>query len=182
MWGDAKGQPSGEGKRKPYKNAVFPKRSLPLTVFPLRLSFPNPLPFRIFTRLLWAVCSVSFGEFRLTSFASGLLFCTFQFRFVARYRNLHAFALCVGLYAVLVSSPRAVTIGFVVCAELLLPVYQAIACAQPYGYRLCWHCRALLVLVLRTSPALLCLDCRGSAVIKFSCSFFLQNYIIIKSI
>ena len=110
------------------------------------LSFPSLLhPFRIFTRLLWAVCSVSFGEFRLTSFASGLLFCTFQVYFVARYRNLHALALCGDIVAVLVSPPQAVTIGFVVCAGLLLPVYQAspvVACACPSDFAL--HCRALL--------------------------------------
>ncbi len=114
----------GREKENPTKMRCFP----PPAVFPLRLSFPTPLPFRIFTRLLWAVCSVSFGEFCLTSFASGLLFCTFQVYFVARYRNLHALALCGGLYAVLVSPPQAVTIGFRVCAGLLLCL-SGFACA-----------------------------------------------------
>ena len=126
---------------KPYKNAVFPSPC----GFPSALSFPNPLPFRIFTRLLWWWCSVSFGEFRLTSFASGLFFCTFQDYFVARYRNLHALALCGDIVAVLVSPPQAVTIGFVVCAGLLLPVYQAspvVACACPSDFAL--HCRVSL--------------------------------------
>ena len=139
MWGNSKGETSrGRERENPTKMRI----SLPLTVVPSGHPFPFPHPFRIFTRLLWAECSVSFGEFRLTSFASGLFFCTFQDYFVARYRNLHAFALCVGLYAVLVSPPRAVTIGFIVCAELLLPVYQA----SPV---LALSCLALLV--LRTS-------------------------------
>ena len=127
MWGELqRDNLRGGGKNKTLQKCGLPKRSLLLSRFSrsfsfTALSFPSLLhPFRIFTRLLWAVCSVSFGEFRLTSFASGLLYCTFQDYFVARYRNLHALALCVGLYAVLVSPPQAVTIGFVVCAELLL--------------------------------------------------------------
>ncbi len=36
----------------------------------------------------------------------------------------------------LVLPPQAVTIGFVVCAELLLPVYQAVACAGTVVRRL----------------------------------------------
>ena len=81
----------GGGKNKTLQKCGLPSSS---HGFLSALSFPSLLhPFRIFTRLLWAVCSVSFGEFRLTSFASGLLFCTFQDYFVARYRNLHAVAL-----------------------------------------------------------------------------------------
>ncbi|MBQ7783668.1 MAG: hypothetical protein IJ368_06830 [Oscillospiraceae bacterium] len=57
----------------------------------------------------------------------------------------------------LVSPPQAVTIGFRVCAELLLPVYQAspvlalscLACACPSDFAL--HYRASPMLVLRTS-------------------------------